>query len=73
MWRKCSSRQLDHYLLKLKQVHTFIQQEDLYMHKMDTIGELDPERMGSGIQFGDRSLRKHTTERRPQKQSDCSC
>ena len=36
-------------------------------------GELDPERMGSGIQFGDRSLRKHTSERRSQKQSDCSC
>ncbi|XP_065883233.1 ras-related protein Rab-4B-like [Dysidea avara] len=36
-------------------------------------GELDPERMGSGIQYGDRSLRKLTTDRRPRKQSDCSC
>ena len=41
--------------------------------KCSCLGELDPERMGSGIQYGDRSLRKLTTDRRPRKQSDCSC
>ncbi|XP_069811681.1 ras-related protein Rab-4A isoform X3 [Dendropsophus ebraccatus] len=38
-------------------------------------GELDPERMGSGIQYGDAALRQLRSPRRPQSQSaqECGC
>lgn len=38
-------------------------------------GELDPERMGSGIQYGDAALRQLRSPRRAQAQSaqECGC
>lgn len=38
-------------------------------------GELDPERMGSGIQYGDSALRQLRSPRRTQPQStqECGC
>lgn len=38
------------------------------------VGELDPERIGSGIQYGDASLRRLTRHQQRQSRSlDCSC
>ena len=36
-------------------------------------GELDPERMGSGIQYGDASLRRLQRQQQTQKRPDCAC
>lgn len=36
-------------------------------------GELDPERMGSGIQYGDASLRRLQRQQQSQKRPDCGC
>ena len=36
-------------------------------------GELDPQRMGSGIQYGDSSLRKLTNNPRTKDQNGCAC
>lgn len=38
-----------------------------------TSGELDPERMGSGIQYGDASLRRLQRQHQSQKRLDCGC
>lgn len=39
------------------------------------LGELDPERMGSGIQYGDAALRQLRSPRRaqPQGAQECGC
>lgn len=36
------------------------------------LGELDPERMGSGIQYGNTQLRK-TTQTKPEGGDKCEC
>jgi len=36
-------------------------------------GELDPERMGSGIQYGDTSTRRIQREQQQIRKPDCSC
>ncbi|XP_013394287.1 ras-related protein Rab-4B [Lingula anatina] len=36
-------------------------------------GELDPERMGSGIQYGDASLRRLNRQQQSGKKPDCAC
>ncbi len=37
------------------------------------IGEVDPERMGSGIQYGDASLRRLQRQQAQNRRTDCSC
>ncbi len=36
-------------------------------------GEVDPERMGSGIQYGDASLRRLQRQQAQNQNSDCAC
>jgi len=36
-------------------------------------GELDPERIGSGIQYGDTALRRLSRQQRTERRPDCSC
>lgn len=36
-------------------------------------GELDPERIGSGVQWGDASLRRLNRQQNTQRKTDCSC
>lgn len=36
-------------------------------------GEVDPERMGSGIQYGDASLRRLQRQQAQNRNSDCAC
>ena len=45
----------------------------VYVLRISTlfIGELDPERMGSGIQYGNASLRKHTQAKADNEQCQC--
>ncbi|CAL8235918.1 unnamed protein product [Boreogadus saida] len=52
----------------------FIQCARKILNKIES-GELDPERMGSGIQYGDAALRQLRSPRRgqPQGGQDCSC
>lgn len=49
----------------------------LMIHSCDlsVLGELDPERMGSGIQYGDAALRQLRSPRRaqPQGTQECGC
>ncbi|XP_022251314.1 ras-related protein Rab-4B-like [Limulus polyphemus] len=40
--------------------------------KIET-GELDPERIGSGIQYGDTALRRLNRQHQHQRRPDCSC
>ncbi|XP_076315775.1 ras-related protein Rab-4B-like [Tachypleus tridentatus] len=37
------------------------------------LGELDPERIGSGIQYGDASFRRLNRQQQQQRRPDCSC
>jgi len=39
----------------------------------DVPGELDPERIGSGIQYGDTALRRLSRQQRSERRPDCSC
>ncbi len=36
-------------------------------------GELDPERIGSGIQYGDATLRKIRQQQQTSRNNDCTC
>lgn len=60
-----------HKLLLTKKLQTFGDQTNLVKFP----GELDPERMGSGIQYGDAALRQLRSPRRAQPQStqECGC
>ena len=45
----------------------------LFDYRLFVAGELDPERMGSGIQYGDASLRRLNRQQAQQKRPDCAC
>lgn len=51
---------------------TFLKNARSILSKIDT-GELDPERMGSGIQYGDASLRRLNRQQSAPKSNDCQC
>lgn len=53
----------------------YLRMMTIYMAICFSLGELDPERMGSGIQYGDAALRQLRSPRRAQAQSaqECGC
>lgn len=51
---------------------TFLKCAKSILTKIET-GELDPERLGSGIQYGDASLRRLKRQPTPTQRSNCNC
>lgn len=50
----------------------FLKCSKTILAKIET-GELDPERIGSGIQYGDASLRNLQKQQRNNTRPDCAC
>lgn len=60
---------------KQKQCVMWFKKSSSHRNLLCWSGELDPERMGSGIQYGDAALRQLRSPRRAQAESvqDCGC
>lgn len=55
------------------QLYTMIECADIWLVFLCDLGELDPDRVGSGIQYGNAQLRKVTPGTQQTSKDKCSC